>query len=271
MNYSNPNLPSSILVVIGFLLLILFPFDQLFSSFKLGAFQSHHIGDILKNLVIVLYGLVLIGRYGYFRVAGVFRWIPRYPMLLVVPLYFVLLGLLPYLFFEYNFGAVKMQDFLLLFVAMLSVGLSEEVVFRGFILPHLIKKSPSNQALMVPIGTAALLFGVLHLLNLLQPDASVATVLSQMTYATMFGLAFGIVLLRTESLFPLGILHGLINFSSNWDKLPGAVAPIKTETFLQYEALISVAIVVPFLWYALRQLPKVDRESILRRYQKVED
>lgn len=163
-----------------------------------------------------------------------------------------------------------MLDFVLLLLGMLSVGLSEEVVFRGFVLPHLIKKSPLDQGLIVPIVMAALLFGVLHLLNLLQPNASLVTVMSQVTYATMFGVAFGIVLLRTESLLPLGILHGLINFSSNWDKLPGAISPIKTETFLLYEALISVIIVAPFLWYALRQLPKINRESILQRFIKAE-
>ncbi|MBX2871037.1 MAG: CPBP family intramembrane metalloprotease [Saprospiraceae bacterium] len=270
MNYSNPNLPSSFLVVLGFLGLLILPFDQLFSGFQLGEFQTHHAGDILKNLIITLYGLLLIRHYGYIRLAGVFRWTPRRPILLIVPLYFVIFGLLPYFFLDYDFTEVKRQDLLLLFAAMLSVGISEEVVFRGFVLPHLIKKSPTHQGLIIPIITAALLFGVLHFLNLLQPDASGVVVISQVTYATMFGVAFGIILLRTESLLPLGILHGLINFSSNFDQLPGALAPIKTETYLLFEAAISVLIVLPFLWYTLRQFPKIDQEAIFNRYQDLE-
>lgn len=270
MNYSNPHLPGSLLVLLGFLVLLLLPFEQLLSGLLLEEFHARHGGDILKNLVIILYGFLLIRNYGYARVAGVYRWAPRYPILLIIPLYFVFIGLMPYVFLGYDFGAVEMQDFLLLFLAMLSVGISEEVVFRGFVLPHLVKKSSGQQGLIIPILTAALLFGVLHFLNLLQPDASGVVVVSQVIYATMFGVAFGIILLRTESLLPLGILHGVINFFSNWDQLPGALAPIKTETYLLFEAVISVLIVLPFLWYILRELPKVDRKTILTRFENLE-
>ncbi len=267
MKFCNPHLPSSILAVLGFLLLLLLPFDQLLTGFQLGDFQTHHYGDLLKNLAIIGYGLLLIKVYGYVDVSGVFKWPPKYPILLHVPLYFVVLGLLIYAIFDYDFGAVKMEDFLVLLLAMLSVGISEEVVFRGFVLPHLIKKAPNNQSLLVPITSAALLFGLLHLLNLLPADAKLIVVLSQVTYATLFGVAFGIILLRTESLLPLGLLHGLINFSSNWDKLPGAISPTKTASYLQYEAVISVLVVLPFLWYILQQLPKIDRDKTYARFR----
>lgn len=258
------------LAVLGFLLLLLMPFDQLFAGFQLGDFHTHHYGDILKNLVIISYGLLLIKVKGYVDVSGVFKWLPKYPILLFVPLYFVLLGLLVYTIFDYDFGAAKMQDFFILLSAMLSVGISEEVVFRGFVLPHLIKRAPRNESLLVPITSAALLFGLLHLLNLLQADAKLVVVLSQVIYATLFGIAFGIILLRTESLLPLGLLHGLINFSSNWDELPGAIAPTKTASYLQYEAVISVLIVLPFLWYTIQQLPKINREEIYGRFRQTE-
>ena len=270
MKLYNPNLPSSIIAVLGFLLLLLLPFNQLITRFKLGDFQTHHFGDILKNLAIICYGLLLIKRHGYVHISGVFSWFPRYPRLLVVPLYFVVLGFLVYVRFDHDFEAVRPGDVLLLLFAMLSVGISEEVVFRGFVLPHLLKKAPSNQNLMVPIAGAALLFGLLHLLNLLQADAKLVVLLSQVTYATLFGMAFGIILLRTESLLPLGLLHGVINFSSNWDKLPGAISPIKTASYMQYEAVISVLVVLPFLWYTLLQLPKIDRDKLYAYLHKID-
>ncbi|MGI9545053.1 MAG: hypothetical protein ACR2MX_17460, partial [Cyclobacteriaceae bacterium] len=69
------------------------------------------------------------------------------------------------------------------------------------------------------------------------------------------------------SLLPLGLLHGLINFSFNWGKLPGAVVPPEIETYQLYDAIISVIIVLPYFYYTLRQLSKLNRNAILDLYQ----
>ena len=267
MNLSNANLGTSISVVGGFLLLLLLPFDKILVLFGFDEFKEHHLGDILKNSVIVIFGYLLIKRFGYIKISGIKNFIPKHPMLLIVPLYFVLLGPIMYLLFDYEFHNIKTADVLILFAAMLSVGISEEVIFRGFVLPNLIKGAPPNQPLIVPILLGSFLFGVLHFLNLLKADASLHLVLSQVTYATFFGVAFGIVLLRTGSLLPLGLLHGVINFSSNWDDLPGAVEPQGMETYVIHEAIISVIVVLPFLFYTLKQLPKIDRNAVIHLYE----
>ena len=259
---TNSNLPTSIAVVLGFLFLLILPFDNAFAPFHLDEFKTHCLGDALKNLVIIVFGWVLIRRYGYAKVGGLSRWWPKHPLLVVVPLYFVLFGPLQYLFLDYQFRNIEVGNVLLLFCSMLTVGLSEEIIFRGFVLPNLIKGSPSDQSLMVPVVTASLLFGVLHFLNLLQADAHFPLVLAQVIYATMFGVAFGIVLLRTGAILPLGLLHGIINFSSNWDDLPGAVEPADLEVYRMPEAIISVLVVLPFLLYVLREFRKIDREAL---------
>ncbi|MEX0291288.1 MAG: CPBP family intramembrane glutamic endopeptidase [Flavobacteriaceae bacterium] len=268
MNLSNANLGSSISAVGGFLLLLLLPFDKILGPFGLDEFKAHHLGDILKNCTIIIFVLFLIKRSGCLKISGVNNFIPRHPMLLIVPLYFVFLGPIMYVVFDYEFYNIKTADVLILLTAMISVGISEEVIFRGFVLPNLIKGAPLNQPLIVPILLGSFLFGLLHFLNLFRADTSLPLVLSQVTYATFFGVAFGIVLLRTGSLLPLGLLHGIINFSSSWDDLPGAVEPPEIKEFVVQEAILSVIVVLPFLFYTLKQLPKIDRNALLQLYEK---
>lgn len=267
MNLSNANLSTSMYVVMGFLLLLLLPFDMAFEMFSLGEFKEHYLGDILKNMVIVLYGYLLIKRFGYLKVSGVRNIRPQHPLILIIPLYFVIIAILQYVLFDYDFSNVKNMDVVILLGSMMTVGLSEEIIFRGFVLPNLIKGSSSDQPLIVPIVLSSLLFGLLHFLNLLKSDSYFPVVLSQVTYATMLGIAFSIALLRSGSLLPIALLHGLINFSSGWAKLPGAIEPEEIAAHQSFEALFSVLIVLPFFIYALKQLSKLDRHSVLNLYK----
>jgi|GEM_PF-4034082 len=263
MNLSNTNLPFCIFVAGGFLTLLILPFDQLFLSLSFTEFESHHLGDTLKNLLIILVGWLLIRRFGYTKISGVTGIRPRNAYLIFIPLYFILIGPLQYVLLDYQFQSIHIHHVIILFVAMLSVGLSEEFIFRGFIMPHLIKGSNPRESLIVPIGLAAALFGVLHFLNLLQPDPFLPTVLAQVTYATMFGVAFGILLLRTGTIYPIGFIHGIINFSSNLDDLPGVMAPPDLDQFRMYDAIIAIVIVVPYFLYMVRQMPNLNREYLL--------
>jgi membrane protease YdiL (CAAX protease family) len=109
---------------------------------------------------------------------------------------------------------------------------------------------------------SSFIFGVLHLFNLFQSDSIIITVLAQVIYATMFGIGFGIILLGTGSIYPIGFIHGIINFFSSWDKLPGVIEPANAADFKTLEAVVSVGIVIPFLLYMLRQLKLIDRKVI---------
>ena len=261
MNLNNPNLGGAIAAAFGFLFLLIIPFDQFLVPFELDTFKTEYLGDALKNLVIIGFGILIIINARYTKVSGLTSIRPKNAYLVVIPLYFVLAGPIQYALLDYQFESIKTIDIAILLFSMMTVGLSEEVIFRGYILPHLIKGNPSNQSLVIPLFLSAFLFGVLHFLNLLQADSHFITVLAQVTYATMFGVGFGIILLRTGSIYPIGFLHGIINFSSNWDDLPGAIEPDLTP-FRTAEAIISVIIVLPFFLYMLREYKKTDKDYL---------
>ena len=256
--FQNQNLNTGIAASVGFLILLLLPTNLFFTPIEsLDPFKVGRLGDSLKNLLIVIYGLFLIKRLDYIKQSGILNLRPRSAFLLLIPIYFLAIGPLQYALFGYTFESIQASDILILLVADLTVGISEEVLFRGFMVPHLIKGRNENESLIKPLFLSAFLFGGLHFLNLLSPEANTYLIISQVLYATMFGVGFGVLLLRTGSLLPIGLLHGLINFSSDLHKLPGAVEPAIMENYKLEEAIFSFFIVLPFFLFSLQQLKKV--------------
>lgn len=268
MSSPNPNIGGGITAAFGFLFLLLLPFQGIFKALDCSEFYVEHLGDLIKNLVIILVAVLLIYHFRYQKLAGLISLKPKNTSLVIVPFYFVFAGPMQYWVLDYQFDAILIRDVMLLLLAMLSVGFSEELVFRGFILPHLIVGADTNRPLIIPITISAFLFGVLHFVNLLSADAHIALVLAQVTYASMFGIAFGVLLLRTGSIFPIGFLHGIINFSGSLHDLPGASEPVNMDEFKVWEALFSVLIVIPFLLFTYKQLPNILRGDLLAAYKK---
>jgi len=96
---------------------------------------------------------------------------------------------------------------LLLFLAAASlVGFVEETYFRGMMLQVLLRRGPW-QAVII----SSLLFGIMHLLNVAGGANLVATLL-QVVYAVAIGLMYAALALRTRTILPLIVIHGLTDF-----------------------------------------------------------
>jgi membrane protease YdiL (CAAX protease family) len=94
----------------------------------------------------------------------------------------------------------------LYFVIMLIPGIWEEVSFRGVITTlHLRKYSDITSLILVSV-----LFGLFHLINLLSLQPIIPTII-QVLYATILGILFGYLFIKTRSLIPSIILHYLID------------------------------------------------------------
>jgi len=117
--------------------------------------------------------------------------------LLALPLVLVLLPLA---------GGLKSIEPAALGVLVLGyalTGFTEETFFRGLVLGQL-RPSGATRAVLL----SALLFGLVHLGNVFVRP-SVALVAAQAVGAFCFGVAYGALRLRLESLWPLIALHGL--------------------------------------------------------------
>ena len=94
----------------------------------------------------------------------------------------------------------------LLFIIMLIPGVWEEVSFRGVITTLNERKYSKFTVLII----VSILFGLFHFTNLLAGQALVPTIL-QAFYASTLGMAFGYIIIKTNSLLPGIIAHYLID------------------------------------------------------------
>lgn len=126
-----------------------------------------------------------------------FFWIPLFPVLPALPAAVVALS-------AQGAAGEFAQLGRWLAIAVL-VGFVEEVAFRGLILRALAPGGVRRAAVV-----SSVLFGLMHAVNPLF-GADLGATLLQMGYATAMGFAFAAVALRTGTIWPLVVIHALVD------------------------------------------------------------
>jgi membrane protease YdiL (CAAX protease family) len=83
----------------------------------------------------------------------------------------------------------------------------EEIVMRGIIVTLLLQHTSSKRAIFISAG----IFAGLHLFNMLNPGVNQVWVFGQVIWAFFLGAFYAYIFIRTFSLYPVIILHYLIN------------------------------------------------------------
>jgi len=104
----------------------------------------------------------------------------------------------------FNLGQALPPRSWLLFAVFYSM--FEEVAFRGVLLRMLLKKHSIRRAIIY----SALAFGLVHFPSVFAGQAVIST-LGQVVWAALFGLFYGYLVVRTDSLLPAMIVHWLSN------------------------------------------------------------
>lgn len=166
-------------------------------AFKLPTLATCVIGDGVLALIAIL----LLSRLHWWRESG-FRLPskPRSLWLFIVPCLPVVLNAFA------GFGYPGMSHLLLFFALALVVGFVEEAYFRGMILSALVPRGPWQAVI-----TSSILFGIGHLFNL-AAGANLEATLLQVVYVLSIGLMYAALRLRTQTILPLILLHGLTDF-----------------------------------------------------------
>lgn len=157
---------------------------------------------LMGDGVLALIALFLLSRLHWWREAG-FRLPakPHYLWFFAVPCLPIILNI--------AFSGVSYPGMgrLVLYLALaLLVGFVEETYFRGMMLRALLRRGPW-QAVII----SSLFFGILHLLNA-AAGANLAATLLQVVYAVAIGLMYAALALRTQTILPLIVTHGLTDF-----------------------------------------------------------
>lgn len=173
------------------------PFN--FSEKIFGDFRNYDI----YNLIYTIISIIIVAILGWWQETGFIRvekW--RHYLLFIPPLIFSFLILLPGIS-----PSAAVENFSIKSIAFyLTLAIREEVFNRG-----LIQYSISKRGEISAVFASAVFFGLIHTSNLFVGQASIFITILQVARATAFGVGFGALRLRTRSIFPLIILHTVIN------------------------------------------------------------
>lgn len=128
------------------------------------------------------------------------------------------------------------QQLLLISIAMLGVGFSEEILFRSFLI-----KALKNKNTKVAIFMPSIIFGVIHLTNLFGGANLIQTVL-QVIYATSFALMCSLFFIKTNNIIPCMICHSLANITNSF---------LPNDLSIAYQSMECIAFIIPSSFYAL--------------------
>lgn len=256
----NPFLITAITLIL-FIGILRLPLDVILDNFDLSSQQSGNINKLIKNLVILILAIFAIKKLKIVELSGLSQQMKlQNKFLILIPLYLVIIGVFSLL--GTDLTSISAIDFILLSLTMLSVGFVEEFIFRGILQSVFLKKyAHRKNGILIGIFLPAILFGALHLLNLKM--SNIAASIGQVVYAFFIGAAFGAILLKTNKLIPLAIIHGLINTVFSINTLlddSAVVGEIEQQDIGQ--AIGSMLVVLPLFIVGLFILRKISIESI---------
>jgi membrane protease YdiL (CAAX protease family) len=231
---------SVLLLAIGTLVFQYIPF---FLSPESDAATLKFIGKVIISILAV----TLITVLGWWKEIGFTlrlnwrEWVSYLP-LLILPGLSALVS-------DFQVSSPAQITFFALFA--FTIGFAEEVIVRGIFLRIFLPKGRVHAVLM-----SSLIFGLMHLGNLLM-GADLGSTLTQVVYATLIGIAFAGILSYGRSIWPLIVIHALVDF---FPKLSGSTADNSGMDIVS--ALILVAVQIPFAIYGywlLRRRMKAEQ------------
>ncbi len=150
-------------------------------------------------------------------------------------------------------------DVFLLVLQSASVGLFEELTFRGFLFPHVLRLFRGRSAVFPAVLSSAV-FAAVHLVNLVS-GMSPAAVLLQTGYSFLIGGMCAVVLLKTQCIWFCVILHSIYN-------LGGTLVPtlghgtVWDPVTVTFTAVLGIAVLL-YMLYLLKTVTESECSAIL--------
>ncbi|RZJ48238.1 MAG: CPBP family intramembrane metalloprotease [Flavobacterium sp.] len=242
-----------IFVVIYLLILLTreYLINLLFSN-HIESYRYHTLLKIGTNLILILISYFFIQKNGLLKLAGIKDSKLKKWHLLLFPLYLAMLNLVS--LESVNMGLL-LPNLALLIIYSITIGVSEELSIRGFIQSYLIKRFDlTKKNIILSILASSIFFGVMHWLNF---DKCLYGELSQFFYATFIGVMFGSLLVITKRIYPLIIIHSIIDFVAKIDSTGLPVKQKVAESVSFGNAIMTTLIVLPCIIYGLILLKRI--------------
>ena len=154
-------------------------------------------------------------------------------------------------------AAAAVPKVLFCLAAQMGVGLAEEVIMRG-VLFNVFKSrfGETRKGIFLAMLISSLIFGMIHFVNLINDPQLLVATISQVIYATFLGCFFCMVYYRSGNLWASIILHGLVDFTSEfWECFEDAKTAAQPEAdYPIWIGIVSVAVCALLFISAIVQL-----------------
>lgn len=217
------------------------------------SFQSQALLNIVSNLTLIGISVFFIKTNKLMGIAGLSGSFFNKIGLTVFPLvYLVSLNLI---FSDTINKENFFLNFSILTIYALTIGFAEELTIRGFMQSFLIKKiGHSKKNVFWAIVLTSLFFGLLHFIKF---NNGVYGEIAQVLYASFIGFMFGAILLVTKSMYPLVIVHTMVDFASKLDSMGISVTENATKETPFINNILTVVLVLPCLLYGFFVFKKI--------------
>ena len=194
------------LVLLPVFLLLKFPIEKLLLSLEVSSFYSNYLSSIIIRILILIGSFYMI-RGSKFEAFDGFT-VKRKKTVIVCLL---LLPVIYFLVSRYSSYRVTDPFSLITYLSFsLLVAVAEEMFFRGYLLPAFLKGSRS---MILSVITTAVLFGLVHYINLIKQPDNFAGISRQVFLAAAVGVVFAAMQLRLKHIAIVSIIHFLINLA----------------------------------------------------------
>ncbi len=219
--------------------------------------SREYIYPILTRAIAGTACLIFLLRWGMLNILA-FR-IKAWHMSVVLPCMAIAVNNFPLIPFFKGEAYINMQPlpFALYALLCICVGFFEEMAFRGCIFPAVLAKLGKKRAgVFWSIVVSSAIFGVIHLLNIIN-GASVGATVLQVGYSFLIGGMCSVILIKTQNIWYCVILHAVYNFA-------GGVVPQLGggEIWTLPEVILTAAVAVPVAVYVIYMLVHITEEDI---------
>ncbi|WP_299678785.1 CPBP family intramembrane glutamic endopeptidase [uncultured Tenacibaculum sp.] len=205
----------------------------------------------ISNIILGIISILIVKKLDLVKFSGIKPVKIEKKLLLIFPLvYIVGLNLL----FADDIPNFTTTNLIVLLTYCLSIGIAEELSLRSVLIPLLIKYfGYSKKSIIKSVLIAATIFGLLHFIKF---DKGVYGEISQFFFATFIGVMFGALLIVTKRIYPLIIIHILIDFAAKLDDIGVNFKPEGINETDLTGAIFTVIITLPCLFYGMYIMKK---------------
>lgn len=238
---------SSLLITLGWWLIAQFSFKVISPWIDQLSILPANGGYLIAQLVLCVYAMTLLVLSGFWQEAGFSQSVNWKAIILFLPLLIVPILIL-------ISSGIHMTDPVqigLAFLFTLAIGFAEETTFRGVVVRLFLPQGAIRAAWI-----GSLVFGLLHLGNVLEGQSIPLTII-QIIFAALGGFGLAAPYLKTNAIWPLVIIHMLVDFVQKLAKGFGHAGVVYSSFEMAVYLLGSIMIAGYAFWLLRRKQPDV--------------